>query len=459
MARTRVSLSGWCVVFAAVIMLTRLGLRNASTMIAVLLFALLLGWWRGAVFLNELQPYQTLARQSVTFTGVATIDAVYGKNAQLSFSVSSIHFTSPYDRTVPGTIKMSGFGAHMVYRGDVLQISGKLYPTRGAAQASIGYAQFEVVGSRPSFVDGARRKFTAGMQSALPEPLASFGLGLLVGQRNTLPTEVSQALLMVGLTHIIAVSGYNLTILLEASRRLLGNRSKFQSTFVALALIGLFLLFAGSSASIVRAAVISIIGLAAWYYGRTVRPLLLIMLAAALTAYASPIYFWSDISWYLSFLAFFGVLVLAPLVARRLLGKKQPSLMVQIMIESMCAQIMTIPIVLYIFGQVSLIGLPANMLVVALIPLAMLLSLIAGIAGMIIPAVAGWLAWPAQILLTYMLDVAHILSRVPHVFVQNVSLSIFGMSLLYGTVLFALLVLHSRNKAKTGKLTDEVRNF
>jgi len=122
---------------------------------------------------------------------------------------------------------------------------------------------------------------------------------------------------MVGLTHIIAVSGYNLTIILHAGKRLLGKRSKRISTFLSLALIAVFLLLAGASASIVRAAIVSVLSIAAGYYGRTFKPLNLIVLAAAITAWANPVYVWSDVSWYLSFLAFYGVMVVSPLIQKR----------------------------------------------------------------------------------------------------------------------------------------------
>lgn len=142
------------------------------------------------------------------------------------------------------------------------------------------------------------------MQSALPEPAASFGLGLLIGQRSTIPKSVSLQLAAVGLTHVVAVSGYNLTIIMRAVRKLLRKRSKYQSTVASLLLIGIFLLFTGFSASIVRAAIVSTLSLWAWYYGRTFRPIVLILLAAVITAGVYPIYLWSDIGWYLSFLAF-----------------------------------------------------------------------------------------------------------------------------------------------------------
>jgi predicted membrane metal-binding protein len=120
-------------------------------------------------------------------------------------------------------LELSGFGPGAIYQGDTVLVSGKLYPALGAYQGRISFAQLEVIDSHPTLVADIRRRFTAGMQSALPEPLAPFAMGLLVGQRATLPANVKQDLLMVGLTHIIAVSGYNLTIMLGASRRLLGG--------------------------------------------------------------------------------------------------------------------------------------------------------------------------------------------------------------------------------------------
>lgn len=449
LARTKLHVGGWLPLLLLLPALASLLQRNAITILCIVMCTTAFGWWRGGEYLHALQPYHDLALTQVTFTATANIDAVYGKGGQLSFVVRDVQLTSPIARHVPGTVKIGGFGENMVYRGDRLEISGKLYPTRGASQASLGYAQFHKIGSATSAIDTVRRKFAAGMQSALPEPAASFGLGLLVGQRNTLPDDVTRTLLMVGLTHIIAVSGYNLTVLLEAAKRLLGGRSKLLYAVLSLLLIGGFLLVAGTSASIVRAAVISIIGLSAWYFGRSVRPLLLILLAAALTAWANPVYVWADISWYLSFLAFYGVLVVAPLLLKRLYPAKQPPLLTQIAVESLCAELMTIPFVLYIFGQVSFVGLLANLLVVALIPLAMLLGLIAGLVGMLLPAVAGWFAWPANVLLSYMLDVAHLLSRIPHIFHENLYLSAVDMAVCYAAMLGLVWLLVRRQRKRS----------
>lgn len=455
-ARRHIAVGGWVALLALVPAACMLRRRTVGGAVVVVCAGLLLGIWRGAAYLGQLQPYHALGMQKVVFSATANVDAVYGDNSQLSFVVRDVAFTAPRQVHVPGTIKIGGFGETMVYRGDRVRVSGKLFPTRGANQASVGFAEVHVVQRASSPIDTLRRKFVAGLQSTLPEPLASFGLGLLVGQRNTLPDAVTQAILMVGLTHIIAVSGYNLTILLEASRRLFGKRSKLLSTALALVMIFGFLLVAGTSASIVRAAVISILGLSAWYYGRSVRPLLLILLAAAGTTYANPVYLWADISWYLSFLAFFGIMVLGPIVTEKLYGDREPPMLPAIVIESLCAEVMTLPVILYIFGQMSLVSLLANMLVVALIPLAMLLSLIAGLAGMLIGSIAGWFAWPARWLLTYMLDVVNLLARVPHVFQQNRYLSAIDMSVCYALTVAAVCTAYivRRRNPKVRILTE-----
>jgi hypothetical protein len=84
----------------------------------------------------------------------------------------------------------------------------------------------------------------------------------------------------------------------------------------------------------------------------------------------------------------------------------------------------------------------------------MVLSLVAGLAGMIIPSICGWLAWPAKVLLTYMLDIAHSLSSLPHVFLQHLALSTWQMILLYIVAFSLSAALWFKNKRESGKITD-----
>lgn len=409
---------------------------------------------RGSLYMMKLGDYEVLYGRKVTISAVASQDAVYNKYKQLTFDARQVTAVETGQQLV-GKISLSGFGLNAVFAGDTVMASGKLQPSLGSYQGRMSYSQLHLVSQHNTLVYELRRRFMAGVQSALPEPLASFGMGLLIGQRNTLPIEVSQTLLMVGLTHIIAVSGYNMTILLRSANKIGAKRSKRLATVTSLALIGTFLLFTGNSASIVRAAIVSLLSIAAGYYGRQFKPLVLIVLAAAITAYANPTYVWTDTSWYLSFLAFYGVMVLAPQIRERWRPRWQESVIAALALESLCAEIMTLPFVLHTFGQMSFIGLAANVLVVALVPLAMLLILIAGLAGMLLPALAGWLAWPARLLLTYMLDVATLLSRVPHSFVQNVSFTAGQMLFAYILTMSLTFSLYFKSKRKNAKITEK----
>lgn len=436
----------------AVILLRRN--RTIALLLLVALSGLLVGWWRGSIYFQDFQNLKNLSGQKVTIVATAKTDGLYANKAQLQFEAGSINLEKPYSQDLPGTFKISGFNERAVYRGDIVRVSGKLYLTRGSKQASISYAQLDRIGVANNWLDTVRHDFIAGTYNALPEPAASFSLGLLIGQRSTLPQEVLLALSVVGLTHIIAVSGYNLTILARAANRLTFLRSRFQKLVVSAVLIGVFVLITGFSASIVRAALVAGLGLWAWYFGRKIRPLLVIFLVAAITALWNPFYLWSDIGWYLSFLAFFGVLVLAPLLVQRFFRTKRPKLVGMMLLETIGAQIMVYPLIMYIFGQFSVVALLANLLVVPLVPLAMLAGLIAGIGGMMVPQLAAWFAVPAKVLLTFMLDIAQWLSAWPLAQLE-ISISLVQMLLLYTCIIVITVLLIKKYPLRRKMLFDE----
>lgn len=450
------SRSGWLVSYELVIsfgimfLVTILRLRVLAV-VSTVLFCFSLGWLRGQLFLPNIEALRGLDGTKVVAIVRADSDTFYNSRGQLTFDASQLHVLEPEEQTLPGRLSISGFGEPAIFKGDSVQITGKLYAKRGSKQLGMSYAQFETLESHPSGVDDVRRRFAAGLATATPEPQASLGLGLLIGQRSTLPDSTVLQLSAVGLTHIVAVSGYNLTIIMRAVKKLLNKRSKYQITAFSLLLIGIFLLMTGMSASIVRAAIVSGFSIIAWHYGRTFRPLLLLSFAAVLTAGWNPFYIWNDIGWYLSFLAFFGVLILAPLIQKRFF-KHELKILATVCLESCAAMLMTLPLIMLIFKQVSLVALPANLLVVPLVPLAMLTALIAGLAGMFVPVVAGVFAWPATILLTAILDIVQLLSKVPNALSAQ-ALSLNGMLICYVSLLLVTFILW-RATLKTGKITD-----
>ena len=239
----------------------------------------------------------------------------------------------------------------------------------------------------------------------MPESEAALGLGFLMGLRRALPLELMTALQVAGLTHVIVASGYNLTILVRLARRLFVRVSKYLAALSAGAMIIGFMAMTGLSPSMSRAGLVAGLSLAAWYYGRTIHPLVLLPVAAAMTLLINPQFGWNDLGWQLSFAAFSGVIILAPLLQRYFFGAKPPGVIRQIIGETVSAQIMTWPLLVASFGVISNVALIANVLILPLVPLAMLLTFVVGVCADV-PVVAGLIATPTTWLLQYMVGIA-----------------------------------------------------
>ncbi len=171
-------------------------------------------------------------------------------------------------------------------------------------------------------------------------------------------------------------------------------------------LIVAFMAVTGASPSMSRAGLVAGLSLLAWYYGRTFHPLVLLPFAAAVTLLINPSYGWGDLGWQLSFAAFAGVMILAPLLQAYYFGEKKPGIMWQIVGETVAAWLVTLPILLVAFGQMSNVAIVANLLILPLVPLAMLLVFLAGITSLIFTPIAPIVGYPAYLLLHYMTQTA-----------------------------------------------------
>lgn len=370
---------------------------------------MLIGWQRGSSETIALSGYQRYVGSVVTIAGTISDDPQASERSQTVFSLASITIkNSP----IKGRAYVSVAGKKELKRGDRVVLNGKLQEGFGSYQATMRYAAVTATNSGATPIRDVREHFSAGVREVVQEPEASLGIGFVVGQRSSLPPELDEQLKMVGLTHIVVASGYNLTILVRFARRILAKYSRYAALAASLGLVGGFIAFSGLTPSMTRAGAVTVLSLLAWYYGRRFHPLLLIAFVAAGTAYIDPIYLWSDIGWYLSFLAFIGVLIVSPLMVARLYGSKKPAAIMQLLMETIAASLMTLPLILFTFERLPVLSLLANVLVAPFIPFAMLATTIAGVAGMIAPAMLAWLGLPATIMIGYVVAVVEFLSSI-----------------------------------------------
>lgn len=365
---------------------------------------LVVGFWRGSLLESQLDVYKQLIGQKVQVEGKVSDDPDIGEHGELLVRLSDISI----DRhDVAGKIWVGMSNAPDIKRSDVLILNGKM---------NEGFGNFSAVMYQPDLVNvfrpqpgdvalQVRDEFADKVRMGLNEPQASLGLGYLLGQRRALPDELTEALVITGLTHVVVASGYNLTILVRLARRLFVRVSKYLATASASTMIIAFMAITGASPSMSRAGLVAGLSLAAWYYGRRFHPLVLLPFAAAVTVLVDPSYAWNDLGWQLSFTAFAGVMILAPLLQRYFFGDKKPGIVRQILGETISASILTLPILIFAFGQFSNVAIITNLLILPFVPLAMLLTFITGISGVIFPSIAPVIGTPAQWLLTYMTEV------------------------------------------------------
>src|SRR3989344_1127435 len=257
-----------------------------------------------------------------------------------------------------------------------------------------------------------KKLFVLKLAQVLPEPQNSFLAGLLVGLRKTIPEDLTDALSITGTTHVIAISGFNITIIATAINGLLLRFFKRKiSCIIALIAIGLLLILAGASASAVRAGIMGALGMLALNIGRVNSITNALALTAAVMLAVNPQILYFDAGFQLSFLALMGLVYLVLILEPKFLWV--PKWLRIYFLPTIAAYIFTLPLLLYHFDRLSLVAIPVNILVLPMIPAAMLFGFITGSLALIWPILAyptAWLSWGA---LTYVLEIVRWAAKIP----------------------------------------------
>jgi competence protein ComEC len=252
-----------------------------------------------------------------------------------------------------------------------------------------------------------RRGAGDALAAAIPEPEAGLASGIVIGLRDRVDRDLASDFTTVGASHVVAISGWNIAIVAATVAALAGRFGRRRRAMIMVPAILLYVLFAGASPSVVRAAAMAGVVLLARETGRAGRAAAALGWAAAILLIVSPELI-LDAGFQLSTLATAGILAWASPLDRRLravAGGRLPGWFAESLAVSLAAQAATLPIVVVTFGRLAIISPAINLAIVPLVAPAMAAALVALLGGAIAliggPAIVATLAGlPAWALLT-----------------------------------------------------------
>ena len=248
------------------------------------------------------------------------------------------------------------------------------------------------------------------------EPEASVVSGLLFGEKTAIAKDVILNFNRSGLSHILAISGFNITIIINLLAVLLKYVPRRARFWLTLMVIGLFSLLTGATASVLRAAFMGAIVLLAMQLGRKGSTINALLITAAVLVFIEPTILIHDVSFQLSFLATLGLVTFSEEIEAKLMF--MPEFFRADLAVTLSAQLFTLPITAFNFGIFSLISPLANIVVLPFVPLMMLTSFLAFLSYFFIPFLSWIFILPTAILIRGMLLAADFFANLPFAYIQ-----------------------------------------
>ena len=291
-----------------------------------------------------------------------------------------------------------------------------------------------------------KEKSLENVYRLFPDPEASLLAGILLGVDNGLSADLQQAFKNTGTAHIIAISGFNISIIagifVMLFSRFLGKR---RGAIVAILGIALYTFLVGASAAVVRAAIMGTFSLFAMQVGRRQQGLNTLAFVAALMALWNPLMIW-DVGFQLSFFATLGLILYgepfqqaAERFMIHFISPKTAEYLVQPLSEfvllTFAAQLTTIPIMAYQFKQISLVSFIANPFILPAQPAVMIVGGLTVIASLIFLPLGQLLAWISWPLTAYTIRMVELFDSVPHGVIYLGSFSLAFVFIFYATLL------------------------
>jgi len=296
-----------------------------------------------------------------------------------------------------------------------------------------------------------KKKSLSFVTTNFPEPQATFLSAILLGLKKQIPSDMRSWFSLSGVSHLLAVSGLHIAILIQMIAILLTNLFLIRRQkvfFPTIFIISLFIISIGAPASAIRAGLMGLVLLFASRIERPYSVLNSLILVGTLMLLFNPKFLIFDIGFQLSFLAVLGICFFYKSF-NKWFAKIPDSRFFPLrsyLSITLSAQILVLPLVLYYFGNLSLMAPITNILILLVMPIVMFLGFFFIFASFINFWLAQIFFWPLWILITYIILITKLFSAIPYL-----SFVIMGFPLLGALVIYILLFLFSINSSLSKK--------
>jgi competence protein ComEC len=325
-------------------------------------------------------------------------------------------------------------------KDDLLDIDGEMsFP-------KIKFVSESVSGNVFSKLENTKNNFLNILEKDMPLDVAALSAGTTLGDSSLFTKEDINAFRVSGLSHIIVLSGFNITILIFVLIYIfsLFRLRLFWRVTLSIFSIIFFILFVGGGPSLVRAGIMGGVLLIASLFGRQYIAKQALFVSAFFMMIANPKIALYDVSFHLSFLATFGILYLVPIFDnyrffqkdkndkieynlsenksekdKNKFSKKIWDSILEILKVTLAVQIMVLPYIMFVFGKVSVFSLVANILVVPLVPAIMLLSVLILFFSFFANFISIFLGWVSYLLCEYIFIIARFIFTLPFSQIEN----------------------------------------
>lgn len=309
--------------------------------------------------------------------------------------------------------------------------SYKNYLMKDGIYSVIDFPMIELLGiKKPTFTEKiyaeilwAKGRIRQSLQRSFAPPHLSIMQGMVLGDKTAISPDLKQKLSVTGVSHIIAVSGTHVVVIttILMSFLLAIGFYRGRAFYFSAGLICLYIILVGMPASGVRAGIMGITFLLGQKLGRQNNGSRIIVLTASLMLLQNPLLLSYDIGFQLSFMAVLGLIYLEPLIRyffkiqlKKIFTKEKAekySLGLMMVSATLAAQVFTLPLIIYNFGNISFVSPIVNILVLPVADYIMIIGFLSSFAGII----SGWLGQiisvPGYLLLSYFIFVVDFFSK------------------------------------------------